>query len=105
MPSWGPPPHPGPAVHSFGNTALHSAALHGNRRIVRLLIAFNADVNVQEGSGCAFPFRNRRTWRPSLRRLPCRATPLHSATFNGASGVIEELLLSGADVAIQDRRG
>jgi hypothetical protein len=78
VPSWGPPPHPGPAVHSFGNTALHSAALHGNRRIVRLLIAFNADVNVQEGSGCAFPFRHRRTLAaeppPSCRAEPRRCT-------------------------------
>jgi hypothetical protein len=41
----GPPPHPSPAVHSLGDTALHWAAIYGNRRVVRSLVAFNADVN------------------------------------------------------------
>ncbi len=50
---WGPPPHPGPAVHSDGDTALHWAAAKGNCRIVRLLVAFNADVNAQNSIGCA----------------------------------------------------
>ncbi len=62
--SWGtprgPPPHAGSAVHSNGNTALHAAAWYGNRRIVRLLIASQADVNAQDCGGCAFPFRHRR---------------------------------------------
>jgi ankyrin repeat protein len=48
-----PTPHPGPAVHRYGSTALHWAAYDGNRRIVRLLVAFNADVNAQEDNGCA----------------------------------------------------
>ncbi len=50
---WGPPPRSGPAVHSNGSTALHYAALYGNRRIVRLLVDANADVNAQNDSGCA----------------------------------------------------
>jgi hypothetical protein len=53
----GPTPHPGPAVHSLGLTALHHAAMFGNRRIVQLLIAFNADVNAQSHSGCAVSAR------------------------------------------------
>ena len=53
VPPWGPSPHPGPAVHRYGSTALHWAAYDGNRRIVRLLVAFNADVNAQEDNGCA----------------------------------------------------
>ena len=51
--AWGPPPHPGPAVHSNGSTALHWAAVYGNRRIVRLLVASGADVNAQNDYGCA----------------------------------------------------
>jgi hypothetical protein len=53
VPPWGPPPHPGPAVHSFGRTALHWAAFYGNRRIVRSLVASGADVNAQDRVGCA----------------------------------------------------
>jgi ankyrin repeat protein len=41
--------------------------------------------------------------RPSPRRgLPCRFTPLHCAAENGRSGAIAELLLRGADGAVQD---
>ena len=34
--------------HRDGGTALHWAALHGNRRIVRILIGANADVDAQD---------------------------------------------------------
>jgi hypothetical protein len=53
VPPWGPPPHPGTAVHGLGYTALHWAAMRGNRRIVRSLVDANADVNAQNDSGCA----------------------------------------------------
>jgi hypothetical protein len=53
VPPWGPPPHPGPAVHSDGWTALLEARYQGNCRIVRLLVAFKADVNAQDRLGCA----------------------------------------------------
>ncbi len=53
VPPWGPPPYPGPAVHSNGHTALHEAAVYGNRRIVRLLVASGADVNAEDDDGCA----------------------------------------------------
>jgi hypothetical protein len=53
VPPWGPFAHPGPAVHSFANTALHYAAECGNRRIVRLLVASGADVNAQDDEWCA----------------------------------------------------
>ena len=49
-----PPSGPPPAVHrDNGMTALHWAAEFGNRRIVRSLAAFNADVNAQNHNGCA----------------------------------------------------
>ena len=55
VPPWGPPPHPGPAVHRRnGWTALHYAAQYSNRRIVGLLVGFNVDVNAQDRyNGCA----------------------------------------------------
>ncbi len=49
-----PTPYPGLAVHRVGATALHWAALHGNRRIVRLLIASKAAVNAKSRGSCAF---------------------------------------------------
>ncbi len=53
LPPWGPPPHPGPAVHSDGNTALHWAAFNGNRRMIRSLVDADAAVNAQNRYGCA----------------------------------------------------
>ena len=53
VPPWGPPPHPGPVVHSDGWTALHYAAINGNRRIVRSLVDADADVHAQDCNGCA----------------------------------------------------
>jgi hypothetical protein len=53
VPPWGPAPHPSPAVHSWGTTALHYAADYGNRRIVGLLVDANADLNAQASNGCA----------------------------------------------------
>ena len=107
VPSWGPPPHPGPDVHSFGDTALHMAAKYGNRRIVRLLIASDADVNAQDRFGCAVSAcGNRRSAAAeSSPRLPCRRTPLHWAAIHGASDNIAELLMRDADGAVQNRHG
>jgi ankyrin repeat protein len=97
------PSPPAPAVHSDGWTALHKAAWHGNRRIVRLLIAAKADVNAQHCGGCASLLRHRRMG--NARCLPCRETPLHCAVRKGHFGTVEELLLSGADVAVQELFG
>jgi hypothetical protein len=53
VPPWGPPPHPGPAVHRFGDTALHWAADCGTRRMIRSLVDANADVHARDCDGCA----------------------------------------------------
>ena len=53
VPPWGPSPHPVPAVHSDGSTALDWAAIDGNRRMIRLLVDANADVNARNDVGCA----------------------------------------------------
>ncbi len=106
--AWGPPPHPGPAVHSNGSTALHWAAVYGNRRIVRLLVASGADVNAQNDYGCAVCACGESTvfaGRVPARRLPCRNTPLHEAAINcGMANFdnIAELLLRGAVGAVRN---
>ena len=102
----GPPPHPGPAVHSeYGSTALHWAAAYGSRRIVRLLIAANADMNAQNRLGCeGLSASASASGAAASNRLPCRSTPLHDAAYNGASDAIAELLARGAG-AVQDHFG
>ena len=105
VPPWGPPPHAGPAVHSvYGSTALHYAALYGNRRIVRMLVDANADVNAQDDYGCAVCAcgESVECAGPSpRRRRPCRYTPLHYAAQYGHSASVAVLLLRGADGAVQ----
>jgi ankyrin repeat protein len=94
-------------VHSDGCTALHVAAYYGNRRIVRSLVAFGADVNGQTDYGCAVSACCESAWvrRPSSRRRrPCRQAPLHFAAAYGHSESVAELLLRGADGAVQDNR-
>ena len=82
---------------------MHWAALHGNRRIVRILIGANADVDAQDNGRWAFvqafPFGvgGCATAHPDANRW----TPLHYTADNGDAETIEELLLSGA-VAIQN---
>ncbi len=108
VPPWGPPPHPGPAVHSIDYTALHWAAVRGNRRIVRSLVDADADVNAQDRRGCAVCARGESAVEcaaPSPRRRPCRETPLHLAACNGHSSCVAELLLRGADGAVQAYNG
>ncbi len=87
-------------------TALHHAAVHGNRRIVRSLVDANADVNAQDDRiGCAVCARGESADEcaaPSRhRRRPCRFTPLHIAANKGRSSSVAELLLRGADGAVQ----
>jgi ankyrin repeat protein len=105
----GPPPHPGPAVHSDGWTALHWAAAFGNRRIVRSLVDADADVHAQDCTGCAVcacgELAVECADRVPRRRLPCRWTPLHSAAYEGHSACVAELLLRGADGAVQASDG
>ncbi len=104
VPPWGPPPHPGPAVHRYGSTALHFAAYYGNRRMIRSLVDADADVHAQTDDGCAVCACGESAVEcaaPSPRRRPCRSTPLHKAAYNGDSSSVAELLLRGADGAVQ----
>jgi ankyrin repeat protein len=99
-------PNPGPAVHSGGMTALHWAALRGNRRMIRSLVDANADVHAQNRHRCAVCACGESAvecaGRVRRRRRPCRQTPLHKAAYEGdSSSVIAELLLRGADGAVQ----
>ena len=103
------PRTPGPAVHSDGWTALHWAASRGNRRIVRSLVDADADVNAQDMFGCAVCACGESADEcaaPSRRRRrPCRDTPLHYAAIYGHSSSVAELLLRGADGAVQNNLG
>ena len=105
VPPWGPPPHPGIAVYSDGSTALHWAAAHGNGRIVRSLIAANADIDAQDEFGCAVPIRHRWVGGRVAARLPCRDTPLHWAASHGGSDAVAELLMRFADFTIKRNGG
>ncbi len=106
---WGPPQHPGPAVHSNGSTALHWAAIYGNRRIVRSLVDAKADVHAQDDGGCAVFACGESAiecaGRVPAARRPCRQTPLHFAAIDGHSASVAELLLRGADGAVEDNDG
>ncbi len=89
-------------------TALHFAAIHGNRRIVGLLVASGAVMNARNNNGCAVSAcgESAECRQPSpRRRLPCRATPLHYAAGEGHSASVAELLLRGADGAVQNDSG
>jgi hypothetical protein len=82
---------------------------YGDRRIVRSLVASDAEVNAQSDNGCAVCARGESADEcaaPSpRRRLPCRDTPLHCAASNGRSASVAELLLRGADGAVQNNYG
>jgi ankyrin repeat protein len=97
-------------VHSNGATALHWAAMRGNRRIVRSLVDANAVVNAQDRRGCAVCACGESAVDcagrvPAAVCLPCRLTPLHLAACEGHSACVAELLLRGADGAVQNKRG
>ncbi len=96
-------------MHSGDWTALHWAAFNGNRRMIRLLVDADADLNGQNGSGCAVCARGESAvecaGRAPAARRPCRNTPLHLAAFNGHSSSVAELLLRGADGAVQNDFG
>ena len=95
---------PGPAVHSDGATALHWAAYHRNRRMIRSLVDAKAAVDAQDRNRCAVCARGESAVEcaESAARLPCRWTPLHSAASNGETDAIAELLVSGAAGAVRN---
>ena len=96
-------------AENCGMLAEHEAALRGNRRIVRSLVALNADVNAQnQNGGCAVSACGESAVSAVgrvRRRPPCRYTPLHWAAGYGHSASVVELLLRGADGAVQNFHG
>jgi len=70
------------ATNVNGWTALHRAAIGGNKEIVELLIANGADVNAKSEFG---------------------TTPLHSAGHRGHKEITKLLITNGADVNAKDR--
>ena len=68
----------------FGDTAMTAAAIMGRREIVELLIAYQADVNIQDFDG---------------------GTPLIWATIGQHAELVQFLLDSGADPNIRENDG
>jgi len=79
-----------------GETALLHAAATGKLAVVRLLLSYGADVNAL------------RTHTPGPARRgtdsPCEAydSPLQAAAGQGHDEIVEELLVHGADIEIED---
>ena len=68
----------------FGDTAMTAAAIMGRRDIVELLIAYKADVNIQDFDG---------------------GTPLIWATIGQHAELVQFLLANGADPNIRENNG
>ncbi len=75
----GPTPSPRPAVHSGGMTALHYAALYGNRRMIRSLVDANAAVNAKTCLGCAVSAAANRPLSAPAESPPPSAVQEHAA--------------------------
>jgi hypothetical protein len=71
-------------MDSAGYTALHHAALRGDRAAVRVLLDMDIPVDIRATTG---------------------QTPLMVAVAGARLGIVELLLASGADLALQDRNG
>lgn len=71
-------------AHAGDYTALHGAALEGNKTKVEELVAKGADVNAKGADG---------------------TTPLHKAAGNGQKDVVMQLLAMGADIKSEDGKG
>ena len=78
---WDPPPHAGPVVHSHGMTALHWAALYGNRRMIRSLVDADADVNAQMTSGAPFALAANRPMSAPAESPPPSAVQVDAAAL------------------------
>ena len=74
---------PGPAVRSDGWTALHWAAIYNNRRMIRSLVGFGADVDAQTNGGCAVCARGESAQcaRPGRAVRPPCAVQVHAAAL------------------------
>ncbi|TMW69527.1 hypothetical protein Poli38472_001683 [Pythium oligandrum] len=81
-------------VHSYepgGETYLHWATRHGQVEVVKLLVAYGADVNV--------PNRDGRTG------IVNSLTPLRAATYSSNMEMVDVLLAHGADPHVTSREG
>ena len=70
---------------SNGWSCLHRAAFKGKLNVVKLLLSYNAD--------------------PNLQQFIHKKTPLHDAAFNGDRDVVEALLDAGARTDIVNKAG
>jgi len=107
-----------PSSRGFcGSTALHLAAIEGQRQVADLLIACGADVNARTSDGyiplhyAAFQGHMDAAdlllaERPQLdARSEAGDTPLHIAASEGRSRMVELLLAHGADMEAKNNAG
>jgi ankyrin repeat protein len=102
----------------WGRTALHKAVGEGNIEMVKLLLANNADVNVQDTLHQFTPLHsavsrsvaelliaNGANVHARTDKVSGSATPLHNAAQEGQLEVAETLIAHGADVNAKNEWG
>lgn len=107
------------AADSSGHTALHSAVVHGDLQMAKMLLEHGANVNVKESGDMNwgwYPLHLalRSENKQMIRLLVLHGadvnaarddmwTPLHTAAYHGQSDIIEMLILKGAKLTARDR--
>lgn len=71
-------------LYNNGTTPLHSAAMEGKPKVVKILIAIGQNINAKDANG---------------------TTPLHGAALEGQLLTAELLLQKGANVNLEDENG
>ena len=103
------------------NTPLHAAAYDGDLEMVRVLLEYEINVDVQNDAGCTpLDFASRDGHRddsrvvqlliehgadPNTRASRSGFAPLHRASENGRIEVVRLLIEHGANVEAQDKYG
>jgi ankyrin repeat protein len=88
---------------SYGNTALHCAAMSGHPGVIRVLLSAGAEVNSKDRSAPTTEKTVVKFKYYSLMFFSYGRTALHWAAYYGHLGVIQVLLSAGAEVNSKTR--